>query len=92
MIVDTKNNRSFRIIKNLPFNTQDYTDVAIVLQQSFTFSLRKTCSRKNNAIKNIVFKYRFCTIGLENKTRVKPNIVGIPSNSRSLYVNNFFCT
>jgi hypothetical protein len=94
MIVDTKNNRSFRIIKNLPFNTQDYTDVVIVLKQNFTssFFLRNTYSRQDNIVKNIVFKYHFCTIGIENKTRIKPNTIGMPSNSMSLYDNNFFCT
>jgi len=63
LIVDTKDNRSLTLIKNLPFNTMDYTDVTIVLKQ-----ILYKIHGKKYIIKNIVFKYYF-----ENK--LKPDSI-----------------
>lgn len=56
IIVCDKNNKSYRLINNLPFNTCDFTDVIIVLRQTFDGNLLS--NRKYN-INNITFKYYF---------------------------------
>lgn len=56
IIVCNKYNRSFILIRNLPFNTSDYTDVVIVLKQVFNTN---TLSNRKDNLKNIVFKYHF---------------------------------
>lgn len=55
IIVHTNYNRSFVLIKNLPFNTKNYTDVIVVLKQNLYSSFFK-----DYRIKNIVFKFHFC--------------------------------
>src|ERR1700753_3289685 len=57
-MVKTKDNRSFTLIKCLPFNTMDYTDVTIVLKQKLSSTFFKIKQEKYT-IKNIVFKYHF---------------------------------
>jgi len=57
--VSNKQNKSFTLINNLPFNILDYTDVIIVLKQVFD---NKMFSNRKDKINNIVFKYY-----LENK-------------------------
>ncbi len=51
IIVDTKHNRSYTLIKNLPFNTKDYGDVITVLKQNVY------AWNKDYHIKSIIFKY-----------------------------------
>lgn len=58
LTVDTIDNRSFTIIKNLPFNTVDYTDVTIVLKQLLS-SYFFRAKQKRYTIKNIILKYHF---------------------------------
>lgn len=54
--VTNNDNKSFVLITNLPFNTSDYTDVLIVLKQSFN---SKLLSERKDLLDNITFKYSF---------------------------------
>lgn len=49
-----KQNKSFTLINNLPFNIGDYPDIIIVLKQIFD---TKSFSNRKDKINNIVFKY-----------------------------------
>jgi len=55
IIVNNKKNKSFTLINNLPFSTNSYTDVLIVLRQVFETSL----IYDEHVLNNIVFKYHF---------------------------------
>jgi len=55
IIVNNKKDKSFTLINNLPFSTNGYTDVLIVLRQVFETSL----FYDRDVLNNIDFKYRF---------------------------------
>ena len=48
-------NKSFTLINNLPFNTNSYTDVLIVLKQVFNTSI----FNDQDILNTIIFKYHF---------------------------------
>lgn len=48
------NNKSFTLINNLPFSTNGYTDILIVLRQVFDTSIYD-----RNILSSIIFKYHF---------------------------------
>jgi hypothetical protein len=54
-VVNT-NNRSIKLIDNLPFNTSDFTDVIIVLRQIFE---SKILLNRNDQLNQIIFKFGF---------------------------------
>lgn len=54
--VTNSNKNTFILIKNLPFNTSDYSDVLIVLNQIFSYKL---LSDRIDYIDNITFTYSF---------------------------------
>ena len=56
IIVCNKNNRSYRLINNLPFNTSDFSDVIVVLKQAFNTNI---LSNRKGTISNITFKFYF---------------------------------
>jgi hypothetical protein len=55
IIVFNKNNRSFTLIKNLPFNTADLSDVSIVLRQVFNTNI---LSNREDILDSVVMEYR----------------------------------
>lgn len=62
IIVNNSNKKSYTLINNLPFSTNGYTDILIVLRQVF-----ETCLfYDRDVLNNIVFKYHF-----ENKDDYK---------------------
>jgi hypothetical protein len=61
VIVANNNNRTFILIKNLPFNVSDYTDVIIVLKQVFENSILRD---RIDILQSITFKFY-----IENKNR-----------------------
>lgn len=63
IIVYNKNNKSYVLINNLPFNTLDYTDIIIVLKQVFE---AKILSNRKDFLNKIIFKFYF-----ENKSNLK---------------------
>ncbi len=63
--VVNKQNKSYILINNLPFNTKDYTDINIVLKQ--VFETKPFCSRKDK-INTIVFQYYLDDIKYSNKS------------------------
>jgi hypothetical protein len=56
IIVFNQNNRSFTLIKNLPFNISDMPDVCVVLKQVFNTNI---LSNRQDILDRIVFEYRF---------------------------------
>lgn len=58
IVVCDKYNKSYTLIKNLPFNTSDYTDVIVVLKQVFDSSITLAGTKKN-ILDNIIFKCYF---------------------------------
>lgn len=52
--VFNKQNKSFILINNLPFNTSDYTDFVVVLKQVFE---TKIFSNRKDKMDRIIFKY-----------------------------------
>lgn len=58
-----QNNRTFTLIKNLPFNVSDMTDITVVLRQKFE---SKILYYRKEKVDNIRFEYR-----LENKRKDK---------------------
>lgn len=67
--VFNKQNKSFILINNLPFNTRDYTDINIVLKQVFE---TKSFSNRKDKINNIVFKYYLEDTKNSNKNLIIP--------------------
>ena len=57
IIVNNSKDKSFTLINNLPFSTNGYTDVLIVLRQVFETSL--FYDRGGDVLNNIVFIYHF---------------------------------
>jgi hypothetical protein len=55
IIVYNSNDQSFTLINNLPFNTNSYTDILIVLKQVFNTHIFNS----KNVLNRIVFKYYF---------------------------------
>ena len=51
-----KKNKSIILIDNLPFNTCDYTDLVVVLQQNFVANIKKN---KKSMLDKIVFSFHF---------------------------------
>jgi hypothetical protein len=55
IIVCNKNKKYYTLIKNLPFNTRDYSDVVIVLKQNLDTEL----FLGKDILETIIFKYHF---------------------------------
>ena len=55
IIIIKNNNRSTTLIKNLPFNTSEYSDIIIVLKQML--DMKKSINK--GILKTIIFKYNF---------------------------------
>lgn len=69
IIVNTNYNRSFVLIKNLPFNTKNYRDVILVLKQNIYSSFFK-----DYRIKNIIFKFNYCDFTLSPLGQLKNKV------------------
>jgi hypothetical protein len=67
-----ENNRSLKLINNLPFNISDFTDITIVLKQIFETS---NLYNRKEKLKNITFKYY-----TENKYKNRFNYKGFMLN------------
>lgn len=69
--VVNKQNKSFTLINNLPFNTKDYKDINTVLKQVF---VTKQYYNRKDKINNIVFKYYLEDTKKSIKSLVLPSL------------------
>jgi predicted patatin/cPLA2 family phospholipase len=55
ILVSTKKNKKYKLINSLPFNTNDITNILVVIKQNYKKNL---CNRKD-ILDNITIKHRF---------------------------------